>query len=92
MFKKGNLELLIVSLTMLFAEIALIRWVSTESRIFAYVNNLVLLSCFLGIGLGCYLSRKKIYLWISIAFQLILAFSIILPLNIKINNQNLHIF
>ena len=36
----------------LFGELALIRWMGAEVRIFAYVKNLTLLLCFLGFGLG----------------------------------------
>jgi hypothetical protein len=43
----------------LFAELALIRWVATEIRVFAYVKNLALLLCFLGFGLGCALARQR---------------------------------
>ncbi|MBM3255449.1 MAG: hypothetical protein FJZ08_04035, partial [Candidatus Omnitrophica bacterium] len=56
---KINLDIFIVSFLILFLEILLIRWISSEIRIFAYLNNLVLLACFLGIGLGCYLSRGR---------------------------------
>jgi len=84
--------LFLVSFLMLFIEIALIRWVSTESRIFAYVNNLVLLSCFLGIGIGCYLSDKKPRLYISIMALSILIILIKAPLRLNIADQNLHIF
>ena len=38
----------------------LIRWISTEIRIFAYLQNTVLVVCFLGIGLGCFTSKKPI--------------------------------
>ena len=54
----SNAKIFLVSFLMLFLEMSLIRWISTEIRIFAYVNNLVLLACFLGIGLGCYYSTK----------------------------------
>lgn len=50
--------LTLASALTLFAELALIRWVATEVRIFAYVKNLALLLCFLGFGLGCALARK----------------------------------
>jgi len=77
---------------MLFAEIALIRWLSTEARIFAYVNNLVLLSCFLGIGLGCYYSRRKVRMWVTSAGIAGLVLIIKLPLIIEIQGQELHVF
>ncbi len=50
--------LLLASALTLFAELALIRWVATEVRVFAYVKNLALLLCFLGFGLGCALARQ----------------------------------
>jgi len=45
---------------MLFLELFLVRWISTEIRIFAYASNLVLLACFIGIGAGCYFSNRRI--------------------------------
>jgi len=39
-------------------ELALIRWTSSQVRIFAYFNNVVLICAFLGIGLGVALGRR----------------------------------
>jgi len=50
------------SLLSLFLELLMIRWISSEIRIFAYFKNFVLIACFLGFGLGCYLSRRRINL------------------------------
>jgi spermidine synthase len=50
----------LVSVLGLFLEMMLIRWISTEIRIFAYLQNTVLVVCFLGIGLGCFTSKKPI--------------------------------
>src|SRR5229473_971321 len=55
-------ELLIISVTGLFLELLLIRWISSEITIFAYFKNFVLIACYLGFGLGCYLSRRAINL------------------------------
>jgi spermidine synthase len=52
-------NLFLASALTLFTELALIRWVATEVRVFAYVKNLALLLCFLGFGLGCALARQK---------------------------------
>ncbi len=52
-------SLVLASALTLFAELALIRWVATEIRVFAYVKNLALLLCFLGFGLGCALARQR---------------------------------
>jgi hypothetical protein len=47
-------RLLFVSAAALFAEIMLIRWIGTEVRNFAFVQNLALIACFLGFGIGCF--------------------------------------
>lgn len=39
-------------------ELALIRWTSTQVRVFAYFNNIVLIAAFLGMGLGVAAGRK----------------------------------
>jgi spermidine synthase len=67
-------QLALVSLLGLFLELLMIRWISSEVRIFAYLKNFILVSCFLGFGMGCYLSKKKINL---VAFLLPL-FSLVL--------------
>lgn len=59
-FSYGQLAL--VSILGLFLELMLIRWVSSEIRVFAYFKNFVLIACFLGFGLGCYLCRRRVNL------------------------------
>lgn len=59
-------KLVLASFLTLFAELALIRWIGTEVRIFAYVKNLALLLCFLGFGLGCALARYLVRWWSSV--------------------------
>ena len=71
--------LMAVSLVSLFFELLLIRWVASEIRVFAYFKSLVLIACFLGFGLGCYLTRKKIYLAYTLAPMLALVAIIELP-------------
>ena len=56
--KKDALELFLVSLLALFLELAVIRWLSTEVRIFAYFKNLPLMAAFLGFGVGCFLHQR----------------------------------
>ncbi|MBA4190540.1 MAG: hypothetical protein C0467_21345 [Planctomycetaceae bacterium] len=51
--------LFVISVLGLFLELLLIRWVSTEIRIFAYLQNIVLVVCFLGLGMGCWDSQKR---------------------------------
>ena len=55
-------QLVLVSFLGLFVEMLMIRWVSSEIRIFAYFKNFVLVACFLGFGLGCYLCRRRLQL------------------------------
>src|SRR5436853_2245803 len=53
-------DLLLASFLTLFAELAFIRWIAVEIRVFAYFKNLALLLCFVGFGLGCALPTKKV--------------------------------
>ncbi len=65
-------QLVLVSFLSLFVEMVMIRWVSSEIRIFAYFKNFVLVACFLGFGLGCYLCRRRLQLGAIIAPLLLL--------------------
>lgn len=51
--------LVLASFLTLFAELAFIRWIAVEVRVFAYFKNLALLLCFVGFGLGCALAAQK---------------------------------
>lgn len=53
------LPLFLISFAALYVEVLLIRWSGTEIRVFAYFQNLSLIACFLGFGLGCYSARRK---------------------------------
>ncbi len=57
--RQATLKLLLVSFTILFQELLLIRWVGQQVRVLAYFPNIILISSFLGIGLGCLRSKKK---------------------------------
>lgn len=67
------------SLLSLFMELLMIRWVSSEIQIFAYFKNFVLIACFLGFGLGCYLARRKINLLLMLVPLIVLVTIIQLP-------------
>ncbi|HXD88881.1 MAG TPA: methyltransferase domain-containing protein [Urbifossiella sp.] len=60
--KYPTLALFLISSLGLFLELLLIRWISTEIRIFAYLQNTVLVVCFLGLGMGCWDSRRGFHL------------------------------
>ena len=58
------LALFAISFASLFAELALIRWIGSEVRVFAYCKNLVLLAAFLGLGWGCVRWARRVnFLW-----------------------------
>jgi spermine/spermidine synthase len=54
-----GLKLALSTFGLLVLELATIRWLSGQVRIFAYFNNLVLISAFLGMGLGVALSQRR---------------------------------
>ncbi len=55
-------EIFLVSALILYLELVLIRWIGTEIRVFAYLGNLILVVCFFGVGLGCYLVARPVAL------------------------------
>ncbi|MGE5054839.1 MAG: spermidine synthase [Acidobacteriota bacterium] len=69
----GYRQLVLISVAGLFLEMLMIRWVSSEIRIFAYFKNFVLVACFLGFGLGCYLCRRRVQLMALTMSLLLLA-------------------
>jgi len=73
-------QLLIASFLVLFQELMLIRWLPSQVRVLAYFPNVVLISAFLGLGLGALMAKRKafIQLWpltllITVAFALVLS-------------------
>jgi len=58
------LELVAASFVVLFEELTLIRWLGGQVRVLAYFPNLILLSAFLGLGLGCLRGGKRSLLWL----------------------------
>ena len=70
----------LISVLGLFLEMLLIRWISTEIRIFAYLQNVVLVVCFLGLGLGCFTSRQPIVFWKIFFYIFLLLLFLAIPL------------
>src|SRR5512146_2851878 len=50
----------LISILGLFLETLFIRWIGTEIRIFAYLQNTILVVCFLGLGIGMFTASKPI--------------------------------
>jgi hypothetical protein len=67
-------QMFILSFTALFLELMVIRWVPSVVRLVAYYANLMLLSSFLGLGIGAIASGRKwrLFNW----FPLLLAVNI----------------
>jgi hypothetical protein len=57
-FKRGSCDILGLGFLGLFLELVIIRWLSSEIRIFAYFKNLPLLAAFLGFGARLWLYDK----------------------------------
>jgi len=67
------LRLFALSFTALFLELMMIRWTPTVVRFVAYYGNLMLISSFLGLGLGAMIaSRRRWIVW----FPLIVAVTV----------------
>ncbi len=75
-------RLFLVSSAALYLEIILIRWVGTEVRIFAFFQNLSLIACFLGFGLGCFNSRQRGSLLPSLVAVTVLVVAVNLPVRL----------
>ena len=58
------LRLFLVSFLVLFLQVALIRWMPAYVRLLAYFSNFILLAAFLGIGVGCLMTRtRSLFAW-----------------------------
>ena len=79
-----NLAIFLVSVWGLFLEMLLIRWIGTEVRIFAYLQNTVLVVCFLGLGLGCLTSRKPVTIRNTLIPLLVLMLLMAIPSTKKV--------
>jgi len=72
--------LFLASFAALFFELTIIRFISTEIRIFAYLKNVALIASFFGIGLGMILDSppkwmKKFFPLVAGALLLLITFS-----------------
>jgi SAM-dependent methyltransferase len=70
--RRAAAELVILSFIVLFQELALIRWFPGQVRVLAYFPNIVLISAFLGLGIGSLRAGKRSLLWLWPASLLVL--------------------
>lgn len=52
-------QLALSTFGLLAMELALIRWLASQMRVFAYFSNLILIAAFLGMGLGLGLAKRR---------------------------------
>ncbi len=76
-----TLGLFLISLAGLFLELLLIRWITTEINIFAYLQNTILVVCFMGFGMGCMTSRQPIDLKGALCSLLLFALLMAIPMS-----------
>ncbi len=57
------IRIALLSVLILFLEMLLVRWIGSELRVFAYLQNAVLVTAFLGLGLGARNAREPVRLW-----------------------------
>jgi len=78
-FAASKPRLFLISAIALYTEVVLIRWMSAEIRMFAYLKNFTLFACFLGLGLGMMRRGRdradKLLAILMAAIALLLAFS-----------------
>jgi hypothetical protein len=80
-------RLWLTSLTLLFVELMLIRWVPAEIRYIGFFSNFLLMASFLGIGLGILLGRRGAR-WSLIAFPLLLLAVVVI---VTVNHLDLEV-
>jgi hypothetical protein len=66
----------VVSFTILALELALIRQIPAEVKAISYFTNLILISSFLGLGVGCILQQQRDLRWlVPLGVGLVFAFT-----------------
>jgi len=89
-----RLRLVGLSFLMLFAELALIRWLGSHVVYLSYFSNFVLLGSFLGIGIGFLRAHGKsdLFRYAPVALALLIAFVRIFPVEIDRSGATLIFF
>ena len=78
--RRNNVDLFLISVLALFMELLLIRWIGTEINIFAYLQNTILVVCFMGLGMGCLSSKQPIIIRNTLIPLCLLLFLMTFPL------------
>ncbi len=77
-------RLVVLSMLMLFVELALIRWTAANNVHLASITNFVLLATFLGIGVGFLVARRSYDLFrlAPVALAVLVAFVLVFPVKL----------
>lgn len=86
--RRAGAELTVTSFVVLFQELALIRWLAGEVRVLAYFPNIVLMSAFLGLGLGAMRTGKRSMLWLWPAALALVVVATLILRNIAFTSQS----
>jgi SAM-dependent methyltransferase len=62
--RRASVELFLISLLVLFLELACIRWFGSTVIFLTFFTNIVLMACFLGVSVGCLASARQ-WSWIN---------------------------
>ena len=81
-----EIRLVLVSATLLFTELLLIRWIPANIRYVGFFPNFLLISSFLGIGIGVLLGRRLMNLPVS-PFAIGLFAVVVIVSNAQLNVQ-----
>ncbi|MFZ5800162.1 MAG: spermidine synthase [Candidatus Omnitrophota bacterium] len=74
-------ELFLISLLALYFEILFIRWIPSNIQILAYFANIILISAFLGLGIGCLLTSLEFDLMSFFPFLIFNMVALLMGLN-----------
>lgn len=77
--RRVHVEIFLISVIGLYLELLFIRWIGTEIRIFAYLQNTILVVCFLGLGIGFFTSRRPISVHRALFALVVLATVLAIP-------------
>lgn len=89
-----KLRLLLLSFLMLFAELALIRWLGSNVLYLSYFSNFVLLGSFLGIGVGFLRAKSQtnLFPWAAVSLTCLVVFVSIFPVEVDRSGSQLIYF
>ena len=84
----AGVQLVAASFVVLGLELTLIRWIPGQVRVIAYFPNLILISAFLGLGVGCLVAQRRMPFWVWPASLVVLAGTVTALSNVVITQEH----